>query len=61
MSSRPYRIGETVLMNYHGWLRAFRVVGVHSQILGDMEHIEYQLQMLGMENSPGWQKPARSD
>jgi hypothetical protein len=59
MSDRLYRTGEIVLMNYHGWLKAFRVVAVHSVMQGDVESTEYQLQMLEMENQPGWQRPVR--
>jgi hypothetical protein len=57
--NRPYRVGETVLMNYQGWLKAFRVVGAHEVLEGDVVHVEYQLQMLEMEGSSEWQKPAR--
>jgi hypothetical protein len=53
MSDRPYRVGEIVLMEYQGWLKAFRVVG--AQIEGDI--IEYTLSMLELENQ--WKRPAR--
>jgi hypothetical protein len=57
--NRPYRVGETVLMNYHGWLKAFKVVGAHQVLENDVVTVEYQLQMLEFEGSPQWQKPAR--
>ena len=61
MSVRQYRVGEIVLMDYQGWLKAFRVVAVHSEMRGDVESVEYTLAMVEMENQPGWQKPARSE
>ena len=48
----PYQVGEIVLMNWQGWLKAFRVVGVREI---DDEHIEYQMAMLEMEHDrPAW-------
>jgi len=57
--SRNYRVGEIVLMDYQGWLKAFRVVKVDSHTEGVVESVEYTLAMVEMENQPGWTKPAR--
>lgn len=38
-----YHVGEIVLLEWHGWLKAFRVVGVHQV---DEEHVSYDLRML---------------
>jgi hypothetical protein len=53
MSSRDYRIGETVLMDYNGWLKAFRVVGIER----DGPYITYTMSMLELEGGPRWVKP----
>ena len=53
MMQRDYRVGEVVLMQWRGWLKAFRVARVHR----DGAEIEYTLALLGMENEPGWIKP----
>lgn len=55
--NRPYRVGEIVMMNYGGWLKAFRVVGMRTE--GDT--VEYTLGMLELENGPQgrWKRPAR--
>lgn len=50
-----YQVGEVVLMEHHGWLKAFRVVSAKQ--VNDHE-IEYQMALLGLENEPGWIKPA---
>jgi hypothetical protein len=55
VTDRPYRVGEIVLMQWHGWLKAFRVVEARMVAEGQ---IEYTLAMLGMESSYQWQKPA---
>jgi hypothetical protein len=49
-----YQIGEVVLMEHQGWLRAFRVVGAHQD---DDEHITYNLVPLQLEHGPQWIKP----
>ena len=58
--NRPYRVGEMVLMNWHGWLKAFTVVKVDSHMEGDVEHVEYTMSMLDKDaHLYQWQKPAR--
>ena len=54
---RPYRVGEIVLMDYQGWLKAFRVVKVQRD--EGERAVEYTLAMVEMENQPGWTKPTR--
>jgi len=49
-----YQVGEVVLMEHNGWLKAFRVVGAHQ--VGENE-IQYDLTMLEMENGPQWVRP----
>jgi hypothetical protein len=44
-----YQIGEVVLMEWNGWLKAFRVVGA--------QQVQYQMAMLEMENGPQWSRP----
>ena len=53
----PYRVGEVVLLEWHGWLKAFRVLEAR---MIDEEHIEYQMGMVEMEPGapPAWKKPA---
>lgn len=60
--NRPYRAGEIVLMNRNGWLRAYKVVTVHSEWQGDVETVEYTLQPV--DKNAGlyqWQKPVGLD
>lgn len=54
--TRPYQIGEVVLLQWQGWLKAFRVVGARK--VSDVE-IEYQMTMLNAEeqSAPQWTKP----
>jgi hypothetical protein len=57
--NRPYRVGEIVLMDWRGWLKAFKVVAVHSVLTeGDVETVEYQMAMVETEQQ--WTKPDRS-
>jgi hypothetical protein len=46
-----YAVGEVVLMEWHGWLRAFRIVEV------DEERNEYTMQMVELGGTPGWTRP----
>lgn len=48
-----HQIGETLLMNWNGWLTAFRVIGVRQV----EDQIEYRLSMLETDNGPQWTKP----
>lgn len=51
-----YQVGEVLLMEHHGWLKAFRVV--KAEQVSDTE-IEYGLALLELEdkNAPGWIQP----
>ena len=62
ISSRPYRVGEVVLLQWHGWLKAFRVVEVNSEKHGDIESVEYKLAMVELEKDSHlyqWKRPTR--
>ena len=47
-----YQVGEVLLMEYNGWLKAFKVVGARQ--VSESE-IEYQLSMLELEQQ--WKRP----
>lgn len=47
-----YRPGEIVLLQWHGWLKAFRVIG--AQVFDD-QTVEYRMEMV--EDKPEWTKP----
>jgi hypothetical protein len=55
MPGRPYRVGEIVMLEFRGWLKAFRVVGAHLE----GETIEYQLEMVEQAGGPAWKQPKR--
>jgi hypothetical protein len=46
VAAMSYHIGEVVLMEWHGWLKAFRVVAAHT--VSETE-VEYRLAMLEVE------------
>jgi hypothetical protein len=53
---QTYSVGEVVLMEWQGWLKAFRVVEV---LEGDSTNVEYRLELLDTDSSdPGWIRPA---
>lgn len=47
-----YQVGEIVLLEWQGWLKAFRVVEVYE--LDDT--VEYKLELVEADN-PGWVRP----
>lgn len=47
-----YQVGEIVLMEWNGWLKAFRVVGAREI---DDTHVEYQMAMI--ERDAQWSRP----
>jgi hypothetical protein len=50
-----YQIGEVLLMEHHGWLKAFRVVKAEQV---DRDTIEYGLALLELEkDAPEWIQP----
>ena len=52
---KTYQIGEVVLMNWHGWLKAFRVTGINEV---DENQVEYRMEMIPVEkDAPQWTRP----
>ena len=49
-----YRVGEILLLEFQGWLKAFQVVRVYP--VGDGS-VEYVLTMCEREDSPEWTRP----
>ena len=47
-----YQVGEVLLMEHNGWLKAFRVVAARQV---DEEYVQYDLRML--ENDSQWKRP----
>jgi hypothetical protein len=50
-----YQIGEVVLMNWHGWLKAFRVIAIREVTENE---VVYEMAMVELEkDAPQWTRP----